>query len=127
MVQRVAILLLLERQLQKTQLVQEPTRWKHTVVAVVVLKQQEVMAALVVVGLVLILATQIETAVQETHHLLHQAKETMAVLGLYRIAQLLLMLLVAVVGLLLLVAMEQPEHQQVTVGMEQHQQFLVRP
>jgi hypothetical protein len=51
----------------------------------------------------------------------------MEVLGLYRIAQLLLMLLVEVVELLLLVAMEQPEHQQVTVAMEQHQQFLVRP
>jgi hypothetical protein len=55
-------------------------------VVAVVLKQQEVMAALVVAGLVLILATLIEMAVQETHHLLHQAKETMAVLGLYRIA-----------------------------------------
>jgi hypothetical protein len=37
------------------------------------------------------------------------------------------MLLVEVVELLLLVAMEQPEHQQVTVAMGQHQQFLVRP
>jgi hypothetical protein len=37
------------------------------------------------------------------------------------------MLLVEVAVLLLLVAMEQPEHQQVTVVMAQHHQFLVRP
>jgi hypothetical protein len=55
-------------------------------VVAVVLKQQEVMVALVVVVLVLIQETLIEMAAQETRHLLHQAKETMAVLGLYRIA-----------------------------------------